>query len=459
MSLLDLLSDFSKSNPVRFHMPGHKGRMKFPNPYEIDVTEFGEFDDLHNAKGAISEIEDNISSLYKSDSAKLLVNGSTVGIIASIFAMIEEKDAVLVSRYAHKSILNSLILRKAKVVFFNQEFDEYGIAKPIKINELQNIVKSNKDIKLVIITSPTYEGVDNNIKDINSVLSEKDIPLFVDAAHGAHFGLYDETFSHPITSGCEIAVTSLHKTLPFFTQSAALLISKKGKKYEEKINFYLNCFESSSPSYILMAGADKGVELLKKEGESLFKQYSRNLNDFYNRSKKFKNIKIIDYEYKDKGKLVIVANSSKGIDIIANIMEKSGVFPEMITPTYILCMSSIMNNNDDFERLYSCLENADSKIGMLKEDEKKNREGFRLTYPIPKLRLPMYEALKKDVQYLPIEDAVGMISGGIIDIFPPGVPVVLPGEEIEKDIIGLVKNAKEHNIIIRGMVDGKIPVI
>lgn len=458
MSLFKLLSEYTNSEPVRFHMPGHKGRMNFPNPYEVDVTEFGDFDDLHNPDGAIKHIEDEIATIYKAKSAKLLVNGSTVGVLASIFAMIQENDKVLISRYSHKSIINALILRKAKVIFFKQDIDQNGLAKPVDVSTLESIAKDNNDIKLVIITSPTYEGVVSNIKDIKKVFNTN-IPVFVDSAHGAHFGLYAEEFPHPITEGCEIAVTSLHKTMPFFTQSSALLISEKGKQFEKKVQFYLDCFESSSPSYILMAGADKGLELLQTDGSRLFKQYQENLDIFYKRISKLKNIKAIDYEYKDRGKLVITSNSQNAISTIAKELEGDNIFPEMVTTSYILCMTSIMNNSDDFDRLVKCLEKADTKIGVEEKGTLSIKKDTLLTYAIPKYRLPMYEAVDKKISYVPIEEAAGMISGGIIDVFPPGVALLLPGEEIEKQFIGLVKNAKENNINIRGIIDGKIPVI
>lgn len=438
MRLIDSLEVYSKENNTRFHMPGHKGKLKNINLYGIDITEIADFDDLHNPTGKIKEIEGEIAKIYGFSQSKLLVNGSTLGILCAIFSMIEEGDKVLIPRNSHKSIYNALLLRKAHLIFLEKNIRE-------KLEE-------NPDLKLIIVTSPTYEGVVFNMKDIYYVLSTNKVPLLVDASHGAHCGVYGNKFSNPIMENAHLAVIGLHKTLPFLTQTSALLISKRGEEYANRISFYLDCFETSSPSYVLMGAADRGIKFLKNNGQELFVRHKKNLNFFYESVKELRNIRVNKKKNRDPSK-IIIETSKEGIVIIRDLLEKYRVVPEMIMPEHILCLSTIMDEKLDFEKLLMCLKKADKIIPERKEITKKQ------SLPIPLRQFKMEEAISKSSELMNLMESPGHVSAGFIEMFPPGIPLLLPGELIENDIITLVKNAKENNTIIRGIKEGKIPVV
>lgn len=468
MRLFDLLQGYSESGSVRFHMPGHKGRDFFKDdiyPYPYDITEIPDFDDLHHPEGVIKDLQNNIASLYGVKKAELLVNGSTVGILAAVFSMIEENEKVLLARNSHKSIYNALMLRKAEPVFFNIGYDEKGITEPINEAEIEKKLNDNPNIKLAIITSPTYEGVVQNIKDIKSLLKKYDIPLLVDAAHGAHLGISEDNYPHPIKMGADIAVTSLHKTLPFLTQTSALLYSADGEKFKKKVEYYLHCFETSSPSYILLGSAEYCIGKLLQKKDIAFKEYYNVLEDFYKgvQEKDFKYVRLINKPYMDKTKINIAVEGGNPEDIrlLEEVLNRHKVIPEMTTENYILCLSTLADKKEDFSVLTSALEDADSLIGekgydMPKKSETTKNKSSRY-FHIPKRSfLPKYV---ENAKYIPIDEAKGKVCGDFIFCYPPGIPIIIPGEIIDEDVILLVKRAKELNNNIRGLKGDLIPIV
>ncbi|MDE6111542.1 MAG: amino acid decarboxylase, partial [Eubacterium sp.] len=209
-------------------MPGHKRNPAFNmNGSEIDITEIKDFDNLHSPNGSILEIEQKLSSSYHSDKSFMLVNGSTVGLLASVFAVTEQKDKIIIARNCHKSVYNACFLRELDVVYIEPEYnEENGFYTVIQQCEIDKAIKNNPDAKAVVLTSPTYEGYVSNVS--------ADIPIIVDGAHGAHFGFG----SFPEYPKGDIVVSSLHKTLPSLTQTAVLNIYNNG--LIDKIRMYLD---------------------------------------------------------------------------------------------------------------------------------------------------------------------------------------------------------------------------
>lgn len=478
MRLSEELQKYVDSSPVRFHMPGHKGispenfgtvqgevgdapeekgtalkGLEIPNIYERDITEIPGFDDLHNPEDFISSLENEIASLYSAKYAILSVNGSTAGILSAVFALIPQGGKALISRGCHKSVYHALALRGANVIFYYEDYDQYGIEKPVDFEKLKRILDNEENIDTVIFTNPTYNGVVSNIKDITAVLKSYNIPLLVDAAHGAHLGALDREWPHPITEGADIAVTSLHKTLPMLTQTACVLFGNES--YFESVRYWMSYFETSSPSYVLMDSVSRGMDFLLEKGEDLYKTLLSNIRDFRNEAESLKNIKIHSVDYTDKTKILILAPVGEPMNTVMESLREKNIVPEMQGPNFILCMASIMNKKQDFDILLEALRDADRKI---KSQGSLNIDCFLEKSP-PEGLMPLHEAVNKKAKLLPLEEAVGQGVGVFIDIFPPGVPLLIPGEKLEKHHVDLVKNQKVLNINIRGLIGDKIPVI
>ena len=344
-----MLYDEIKSNTkLPFHMPGHKRNTQMLGndlPYDIDITEIKGFDNLHSPDGILLELNNKINKLYNAKQSYALVNGSTVGILAAISSVVSEGDTVLMARNCHKSVYNAVETAKAKAEYILPEYDEYGIAKGITAKQIEN--KLNNNIKLVVITSPTYEGVESEVGLICESAHKRGIPVLIDAAHGAH--LFDHYHN------ADIVIRSLHKTLPALTQCAAANIYSDlvdCKKFEIK----LSMFETSSPSYVLLSSIDKCVEFVS---DKIFDDYYSKLNDFY--SIRLNNLKILKYD--DICKIVVFTGLTNitGYEL-ADKLRDYNIEPEMASRDYIIAISTICDSKENLNELKTVLETIDKTL-------------------------------------------------------------------------------------------------
>jgi len=255
--LYSKLMAYGNSDVYPFHMPGHKRNKKFDEFYKMDITEIEGFDNLHHPESIILEAEQRAAHLFGAEETFFLVNGSTSGILAAISSISKEGSTVLVARNSHKSVYHGIYLNNLKVTYLIPDvIEEFDINGGIDPEEVRICMEHNKEIAGVIITSPTYDGVVSDIRKIADIVHEYGIPLIVDEAHGAHFPLWDEAPESAISCGADMVIHSLHKTLPSLTQTALLHVN--GNIVDrDKIRRFLGIYQSSSPSYVLMASIDR----------------------------------------------------------------------------------------------------------------------------------------------------------------------------------------------------------
>ena len=282
--LIDDLEEYAQSDYYPFHMPGHKRKsLAFPNPYEIDITEIDGFDNLHHATGIIKEAEVRGAELYHSKRCFFLVNGSTCGLLAAISAVTRRGDKVLVARNCHKAVYHALYMNELQAEYLYPSITKNGIQGQITVEQVQESLYENPDAVAVILTSPTYEGIVSDVAKIAEVCHEHGIPLIVDEAHGAHFGFGGGFPENAVKLGADAVIMSLHKTLPSFTQTALLHLTSD-RIDEKRVERYLSIYETSSPSYIFMAGMDACIRLVTENGQKLFADYRNRLTDFYKKT-------------------------------------------------------------------------------------------------------------------------------------------------------------------------------
>lgn len=352
------------------HMPGHKRNPEFrgpQNPYFIDVTEVPGTDDLHRADGPIKESMDLCAGVYGVDRAFYLINGSSGGLLAAIHAAVPQRGSVLMSRICHRSIYNGLGLREADCHYIMPERDpSYNITVSIKPEDVEVGLKAHPEVSLVIITSPTYEGVISDIKTIAEVCHRHGVPLLVDAAHGAHLPFMADGKGLGKNAGfsySDIVVTSLHKTLPSPTQTSALLLNGSLIS-SEAIQESLCIFETTSPSYILMAGIDLCVRFLAgEERKPAFEKYEKMLSDFDRRITGTENPRVFChgedrvenhpgvFAY-DPGKLVVssIGTGKTGFDIDQSLLKNYKIQIEAPFRDYVIAMTSVMDRPEGIER-------------------------------------------------------------------------------------------------------------
>lgn len=447
--LYDDLKNYYKNGIYPFHMPGHKRTdISKDNiiPYFLDITEINGFDNLHSPKSKIKEIENLACELYSVKHSFLLVNGSTCGILSAIRAMTNPFDEVLIARNCHKSVYNAVELCMLKPEYIMPRFDKnFGIFTSVLPCDIEEKLRNNRRIKLVVITSPTYEGVVSDISSIADICHKYGAYLLVDEAHGAHFPFNDSFPKEAVKCGADTSVLSLHKTLPSLTQTALLITNNDSFCNELRQN--LSFFETSSPSYILMSSIEICLQFIK-DNINKFSSYWELLNDFYIATKNFKHLQIIGndkkfisscYDY-DFGKLVISAKSAdlNGIDISDILRNKYKIETELSYTDYVIAMTSVCDTEHGFKMLCDALYEIDSNC-----TEKKCKT-IDYYANIPKKYYNVYELKGKKFEVLPLSNAENRISAEYVWVYPPGIPLLVPGEIISREIIEEIKRLKDN---------------
>lgn len=447
MLIDEKLEQYAKSNTYPFHMPGHKrqalGEIK---PYSIDITEITDFDDLNDPKGIIAELQQGIANLYGTDFAYLLVGGSTEGNLSSIFAATKQGDKILMGRNCHKSVYNAAEIRALKTEYLYPIDSIDDIPGPINPMDVFQALKSDSDIKSVVITSPTYEGVISDITSIAEICHEFGVSLIVDAAHGAHFGLHKSQPANPINQGADAVIMSWHKTLPAFTQTAVVLMNKESLIDRARLEKYVHMFGTSSPSYVFMAGAAKCLRFLQEDGEMAFSLYDKKLKAFYEDMKSLKNVRVIDRSDKDPSKIIISGKNTSisGHEMTAVLHEEYHIELEMACFSYALALSSVMDTDEGFNRLSEALKQIDMMVT--------STETFELEAPKPiAAAMTLSEAASKEYELKSLNEAIGRVASQMIFIYPPGAPIVAPGEIVTEDAVEYISVANEMGLTVTGL--------
>lgn len=474
--LFTKLIKYGQSDMYPFHMPGHKrGTLTEERTYSIDITEIDGFDNLHHPEGIIRELNEAATALYGTVESRLLINGSTCGILTAISACCTYGGKILVARNCHKAVYNGILLRGLKSVYvYPQTESQFGLNESILPEAVKEALEANKDIQAVLITSPTYDGVLSDIEKISHIVHTYELPLIVDEAHGAHLpfsrGLFPES---ALKKGADIVIHSLHKTLPAFTQTAFLHINSQ-RVDREKIARYLEVYQTSSPSYILIAGAGSCLKWLKQEGYEAFGAYEERLLFW---RKKYRElladtgeIKLIEYNEAegrkpggiyayDPSKLIFstVEGHLSGETLYQIFRKKYHLQMEMAACTYVLALSSVCDREEGFERLYKALteECVVKDGGKWKERVETNsieREKY-WTPPEARQIFTLGEAEKMEGKAVNLEDSAGFVSASSLYLYPPGIPFLLPGEEITEEMISYIQGIQETKLKIRGLED------
>lgn len=439
MNLLDQLTAYAAGGAYPFHMPGHKRRPEaaFLNPYTIDITEIDGFDNLHDAHGILAQEMTRAAALWGSRRTFFLVGGSTCGNLAGISAGIRRGDRVLVGRNAHKSVYNALILNGLRPVYLlPQEDAAFGISGSLSAAAVERTLKAQPDIRLVVITSPTYEGVLSDIPAIAQAAHRHGALLMVDEAHGAHLGLAEGFPPSALAGGADIVVQSLHKTLPALTQTALLHIGSDRVDVDE-VARQLSVFETSSPSYVLMASISSCVSRLERERVPLFAAYQARLRRFDEAVRELRCLRVLCHGADalsrhpafagfDPGKLVISCRGTEltGPALAELLRHKYLLEPEMAASDYVLCMTSSSDTDDGFDRLAAALLEIDAAL------KRTDAPPPPPPLTLPPSACPMEEALAAAGQPAPLAACAGGISREFVWAYPPGIPLLTPGEVV-----------------------------
>lgn len=500
--LLERLTEYVGSDAYPFHMPGHKRREipdgipgGFPDPYGIDITEIDGFDNLHHAEGILKDAMETAAAIYGADRSWYLVNGSTCGILSAVFAATENGGKILTARNCHKAVYHAICLNRLEAEYlYPEEITEFRINGGIRAEDVRKALEKDAmrcagnsgdvrgkitKIQAVLITSPTYEGVVSDIRAIADAAHEYGIPLIVDEAHGAHLEYADQCHSFPKSAleyGTDIVIQSLHKTLPCFTQTAILHV--KGKLVDQdRISRYLSMFQTSSPSYLFMAGMERCIRYMDGDGRNEMIRYEKRLERFMERMEGLQVLEVLDREicgkYRtvagwDPSKIVVStmrAEDFHGEELAETLRRKYHLEMEMTAPEYVIAMTSLMDTEEGFERLGTALLEIDGVLRRRMESGRKEKaasetpEGLESKLSHPVRRMLICEAMDADTERTAFQDTVGKVSAEFVYLYPPGIPIIAPGEVFTDAIVEKIMAYKAAGLLVQGPADPDADVI
>ena len=419
-TLLKKLTEYSGSF-TPFHMPGHKRAFSRASiPYSIDITEVYGFDNLHDMQGILKDTANLAKTLYNSVESFPLVNGSTCGVLAGIYALTRENKNILIARNCHKSVYNAVEILGLRAHYVLPEAHDLGLWGKVSAKDIEEKLIHNK-IGTVVITSPTYEGVISDVKKIYEVCKKHGAYLFVDCAHGAHLP--------KLHVDCDMCVMSLHKTLPSLTQTAVLNVYSN-RVDMASVKHGLSIFETSSPSYILLASIDECLRYTLKTHKDFELMYE-NLDDFYKETELLKNIKVFCFD--DMGKIVISANDGQAL---AKKLREEKIEVEMVSENYVLAMATVADTKETLKALSSALFKIDKDIKPANLCKTK-------PFVLPKKSTDVAKALNSSGSFLDFKDAKDKVCLEYIWAYPPGSPIIVPGETISQEIIDYLAQKKD----------------
>ena len=451
------LEEYLKQNNYPMHMPGHKRRLMPEEdlPYGWDLTEVSGTDDLHHASGILKEAMDRTADLCHSDRTWYLVNGSTVGNLAGVYALTRQNGEVLMDRSCHRSLFHIAQLRNLHVhwlmPFSIPGFDLNGGISP---EQVETDLEKYPHAEAVIITSPTYEGIVSDIRGIANVCHRYHVPLFVDEAHGAHFGLSAGFPESSMECSADLCVQSFHKTLPSLTQTAVLHM-KRGLVDERKIEQALDIFETSSPSYPLMVSLDACTEYLLKEGKECFEEWQERIHCFEETIRGLRHLKVFChqgdnpsdygvYDY-DPGKILIHCDSVSGKKLKEILLERYHFEMEMSIGDNVLAMSGPGDDRNEIIRFGNALKEIDRNLPQSAVKKGHSVSGIKL----PETVMTISEAVEQNSVETVLDEAVGSVSHEYAFCYPPGIPVLIPGERITPELIQWIMEMKNYGNPVR----------
>ncbi|SFU85604.1 aminotransferase class I/II-fold pyridoxal phosphate-dependent enzyme [Butyrivibrio sp. M55] len=467
-NLYSKLIELSESGQYPFHMPGHKRKIEstpLKGAFRCDITEIDDFDNLHDEEGIILKAEERANRLYGAYRTYFCVNGSTAGVLAAVSAAVKKGGTILAARGSHKSFYHAAFLRELDIKYLpDKSDDELKIPGTYTQEDVENFF--DEKVEAVFITSPTYEGRCSDIEGIANACHKRGIPLIVDSAHGAHFGFgkkydkdgeYDSVPENTISLGADIVIHSVHKTLPSMTQTSLIHISEN-EELADKVKKYLRIYQTSSPSYVLMSSIDLCMQEMEENGDGYIEALLDYRNRISGKTRSLKNIVIPSRETIDDPAKVVICDSSgtmTGKQIYGILREEYNLQLEMAGDKIALAILSGWDTTEGIDRLIEAVSELDEKI-----QKTKINTGTSVNDPICKKGLTEYphvimklsEAWDRPTEETLLKEAKGKVAGDFINLYPPGIPLIVPGEEFSEELIQDICGYIEEDLNVQGVI-------
>ena len=494
----EALEKYINKGTYPWHMPGHKRQPleeleNFWNGvYAHDFTEAKDLDDMHEPEMFIADSLAEMKKVYGTFATYMLVNGSTSGLMTAIHATCHRGDVILAARNCHKAVYNAICMLELEPEYIVPDYvdmkwhcgvnqamsDILGDISPDKLERAINtLITDGRKPSAVIITSPTYEGVISDIRTIAEIAHRYGIYLIVDEAQGAHLN-FMEGHETAMEQGADIVIESLHKTMPALTQTSLLHVMDP--KLDERVRRYLQIFQTSSPSYIFMQSMEKAVAF-GANNRAGFVKYGRRLEIFAEKCDSLRNIrlfrpgvntskndegcsacKVFDH---DEGRLVFVVRPGTvdrsgqiftGVMLADILADRYGLIVEMASVSYVICISSVVDSADSYDILFRAIEEIDGEL-----EYRSIVDGSRAMDIISGRRSAMVpgKAWDEPSEIVSLELSVGRISGAFVYAYPPGIPVLAPGEIVDERAVCGIDTMIRSGLNVSGVDGGSIAVL
>lgn len=509
-TIIDFLYEYAKAPPVSFHMPGHKGRTELyakagygdflQNIVTCDITEIPGADALICPETTLRAVMDNYADLYGVIRTELLVNGSSAGVMAAITGCVPVGGKLILGRNSHHSAFSALRLGGINPVYVRPETDPHsGLVGEISPAALRKACEANPDAEAVLITSPNYYGMLSDVASLASIAHDHGMILIVDQAHGAHLKFFDNDASAMRDSGAyvpfphhsaealgaDIVINSTHKTLLSFTGSGILNICSE-RVDAGLVSDALRMFQTTSPSYILMASLDINERIMRRHGQALISRWRDDLARFYRRALRINGLSIVGARYVEEAlrndsiragqnspdadrsappdarsvpDVFLMYRSRTGLDLTKiNIsmaglgisgeqldreLRHRGIISEMVHGEYVMLMTGAGSRSTDYDILLGALGEISDSYGISRTERRRPQPAAEFclesaTVPFEAVSVPLYSA-------------DGMILYDPLIAYPPGTPVACPGEILTLEVISYISEAISRGETISGV--------
>ena len=525
-NLFEKLRENRDSGIYPYHMPGHKRRACGDIGQDLcglDITEIDGFDNLHQPTEILLRLQQQAARLYDAEESFFMVNGSTAGILAAVSAALPRGGHILMARNCHKSAYHAAYLRGLEVTYlYPALLSDFDIFDAVTPEQVRTALAEDSRIGAVLLVSPTYEGRISDIRSIAEIVHEKGIPLIVDEAHGAHLGIGKISPENSCQAGADLVIHSVHKTLPALTQTALLHVN--GKLIDrEKLRRFLQIYQTSSPSYILMASIGNVLRFLDEEDTEVFETFAQAYNKMHKQLGRCRCLKILPWEMpreqqrnllgeapgeqqrnllgeapreryrnllreapeeryrnlpseipgeqyrsllreqhrdlgegvQDIGKLIISTKetSLSGRKLYDILLNRYGLQLEMASESYVLAMFTVNDSPEGYQRMTEALLEIDRELEQKRDLEECmfRKIEDQNVLPKPVCRIPLAEAWDMEKELMALSDSVGSCAGEFVNLYPPGVPVLVPGELITEEVCDKVKCWLHSGLTVQGI--------
>ena len=462
------LLEHIKKNPVQFHIPGHKkGKGMAPefrefigdNALSMDLINIAPLDDLHQPKGIIKEAQDLAAEAFNADHTFFSVQGTSGAIMTMIMSVCGPGDKIIVPRNVHKSIMSAVILSGAIPIFIHPEIDKVlGISHGISIHSVKSALEQHPDAKALLVINPTYFGVSADLKSIVDIAHSYHIPVLVDEAHGVHIHFHDELPLSAMQAGADMAATSVHKLGGSMTQSSILNVKGNLVSYK-RVQAVLSMLTTTSTSYLLLASLDVARKELATRGKELLDHTIQLANSIRKQINEIEHLTCVGeeileteaaYDY-DPTKLIISVKNLglSGNDVEIWLRAHYNIEVEMSDLYNILCIITTGDTEKEADILVSALKHlADERHSLAEKID------TQVLLPnIPLLAVSPRDAFYSETELVPFDDSEGRVIAEFIMVYPPGIPIFIPGEIITEDNLRYIKKNMEAGLPVQGPED------